>query len=64
VVYRVYWENDKNIGATRLTAFGAIGLKPGEHHCFRVAAVDESGQESSRTLEACATTRTHALSSR
>ena len=64
VVYRVYWENDKNIGATRLTAFGAVGLKPGERHCYRVAAVDETGQESSRTLEACAAPKTQSLSSR
>ncbi len=64
VVYRVYWENDKSIGATRLTAFGAVGLKPGERHCYRVAAVDETGQESSRTLEACAAPKTQSLSSR
>ncbi len=64
VVYRVYWENDRTIGATRLTAFGAVGLEPGEHHCYRVAAVDETGQESSRTLEACAAPRNQSLSSR
>jgi chitodextrinase len=64
MVYRVYWESGKNIGATRVTSFAAIGLKPGEHHCYRVAAVDENGDESPRTLEACAASRTESLSAR
>jgi len=64
MVYRVYWENGKSIGATRLTGFSAIGLKPGEHHCYRVGAVDENGEESPRTLEACAASRSESLSAR
>lgn len=64
VVYRVYWDGGKSIGATRLTGFSAVGLKPGERHCFRVAAIDEQGRESPRSLEACAASRSQALTAR
>ncbi|HVI74622.1 MAG TPA: hypothetical protein VM683_06520 [Anaeromyxobacteraceae bacterium] len=64
MVYRVYWENGKNIGATRLTGFTAVGLKPGERHCYHVAAIDEHGQESPSTLAACAASQTESLSAR
>jgi chitodextrinase len=64
IVYRIYWEDGKNIGTTRGTGFSAIGLKPGERHCYQVGAVDEHGLESPRTLEACAASRTQSLSSR
>ncbi|GEJ58538.1 fibronectin type III domain-containing protein [Anaeromyxobacter diazotrophicus] len=64
VVYRVYWEDGKSIGVTRLTGYSAVGLKPGERHCYRVGAVDEEGHESPRTLEACAAPRNESLSVR
>jgi chitodextrinase len=64
MVYRVYWENGKNIGATRQSAFTAAGLKPGERHCYHVAAIDEHGRESPATLDACAASQTESLSAR
>jgi uncharacterized protein YcfL len=54
VVYRVYWDDGRGIGSTRQTTFTAAGLRPGERHCYRVAAVDEEGRESPRTVDACA----------
>ncbi len=54
VVYRLSWDDGKGIGATRRTTFTAVGLRPGERHCYRVAAVDEDRRESPPTLEACA----------
>ncbi len=64
VVYRIYGEQGKSIGATRETAFSAVGLRSGERHCYRVAAVDPEGRESARTPEACAAPQASSISSR
>jgi chitodextrinase len=62
-IYRVYWDGGKTIGATRQTSFIAAGMRAGESHCYKVAAVDKGGRESPR-IEACATTTNTALSAR
>ena len=54
MVYAVYWDGNRRIGATPRTEYTVAGLKAGERRCFRVAAVDGSGNESPRTIETCA----------
>jgi hypothetical protein len=54
MVYAVYWDGDRRIGATPRTEYTVAGLRAGEKRCYRVAAVDGSGKESPRTIEACA----------
>jgi len=54
VVYTVYWDNGKKIGATQATQYTVAGLRSGERRCFRVAAMDPAGKESPRTMETCA----------
>jgi chitodextrinase len=51
--YSVSRENDAPLGATRTTRFTLRALKPGEKHCYRVAAVDDQGRFSPRSLPAC-----------
>jgi len=54
VVYAVYWDGGKKIGATSSTQYTVAGLRMGERRCYRVAAVDPaSGKESPRTMETC-----------
>jgi len=53
--YSVSWENERAVGATRETSFTVRALKPGERHCYRVAAIDAAGRFSERSLPACAT---------
>ncbi|MFT3912979.1 MAG: hypothetical protein QM704_02500 [Anaeromyxobacteraceae bacterium] len=53
VVYTVYWDGHKRIGATPRNEYTVVGLKSGEHRCFRVSAVDPAGRESPSSLEAC-----------
>jgi hypothetical protein len=52
--YSVSRENDHPLGATRETRFTVRALKRGEKHCYRVAAVDDAGRFSSRSLQVCA----------
>jgi chitodextrinase len=53
VVYTVYWDNGKKIGATSATQYTVAGLRSGERRCYRVAAMDVAGKESPRTIETC-----------
>ncbi|MFO0585591.1 MAG: hypothetical protein U0229_25185 [Anaeromyxobacter sp.] len=53
VVYTVYWDGHKRIGATPRNEYTVVGLKSGEHRCFKVSAVDPAGRESPSSLEAC-----------
>jgi chitodextrinase len=53
VVYTVYWDNGKKIGATARTEYTVAGLRMGENRCYRVAAVAPDGKESPRTMETC-----------
>ena len=53
VVYTVYWDNGKKIGATSATQYTVAGLRSGERRCYRVAAMDPAGKESPRTMETC-----------
>jgi large repetitive protein len=52
--YSISRENDHPLGATQSTRFTVRALKPGERHCYRVAAVDDVGRFSLRSLPACA----------
>jgi chitodextrinase len=54
MVYAVYWDGDRRIGATPRTEYTVAGLRPGEKRCYRVAAVNGAGKESPRSIEACA----------
>ena len=53
VVYTVYWDDGKKIGATAATQYTVAGLRSGERRCYRVAAMDPAGKESPRTMETC-----------
>jgi chitodextrinase len=51
VVYRIY-EESASLGATRYLTY-EVKAAPGWQGCFRVTAVDDAGQESARSNEAC-----------
>lgn len=54
VLYEVSWENDRAIGVTKDTKFTSAIVKPGERHCYAVAAVDPQGRRSAKTPPTCA----------
>jgi chitodextrinase len=55
VLYRVYAQGNRDVGLTSGNTFTPSGRLGAEPNCFRVAAVDTTGRESSKSNEACAT---------
>ncbi len=54
LLYAIYRDDDRRIGMTRSESYTLPGAVAGPRRCYRVAAVNDAGLESPKTLPACA----------
>ena len=54
VTYVIYADGTKRIGLTRWNTYNASGRLGAQANCYRVAAQDDKGRESSKSNEVCA----------
>ena len=54
VTYVIYADGTKRIGLTRWNTYSASGRLGAQANCYRVAAQDDKGRESSKSNEVCA----------